>query len=116
MTKEELKKEAEKVYMKAYRAKNRDVFSQRNKARFELKKLPYNIVYCIPNYDNKGNDYCGVTNQPYYRMKNHRNTGKLNVSEWYELGKVVDRKEAEALEGAFHKLGYHGADPNHNLN
>ena len=49
-------------------------------------------------------------------MKNHRNTGKLNVSEWYELGKVVDRKEAEALEGAFHKLGYHGADPNHNLN
>jgi len=117
-------KEERKAKQRAYNQKNRDTINakqrakyQKNKeeaqargiATYESNKLPYNIVYCIPDYNGKGNNYAGITDNPTNRMAQHKYKGVLNTSEWYELGKVVDRKEAEALEDAFHKLGYHGA-------
>lgn len=92
-----------------YLEKTKEKRATQAKAYNESKKLPYNIVYCIPNYDGKGGNYCGVTNQPILRMGAHNTLGVLNTSEWYELGRCNDRKEAEALESAFHELGYHGA-------
>tara|TARA_R110000796_G_scaffold82986_1_gene181935 strand:+ start:290 stop:655 length:366 start_codon:yes stop_codon:yes gene_type:complete len=109
---------------KKYNLKNRDAINakqrakyQKNKeeaqargiATYESNKLPYNIVYCIPDYNGKGDNYAGVTDNPLNRMAQHKYKGVLNTSEWYELGKVIDRREARALEDAFHKLGYHGA-------
>ena len=127
--------EANRAYMKAYYQKNKDKAKARYEANkedilakrpiyrkntkekratqakvySESKKLSYNIVYCIPNYNGKGDNYCGVTNQPEARMRVHNTLGVLNTSEWYELGICNDRKEARDLEDAFHKLGYHGA-------
>lgn len=139
MTKEE-KKEKKKAYNKAWYLKNKEAHSKRckeyqannkteiaaykkaNKDKIkvqnavrgkryrEANKLKTNIVYCIPNYNGLGDNYCGVSNQPNIRMAKHKFDGKLNTSEWYELGRVIDRKEAEALESAFHELGYHGVN------
>ena len=93
---------------KAYREINRGSIAAQGKVYRESKKLPYNVVYCIPNYDNKGNNYAGVTNRPDIRIKDHKSLGKLNTGNWYELDRIVDRAEAEAKESEYHKLGYHG--------
>lgn len=89
--------------------KNKEQEQARGVANYKSNKLPYNIVYCIPDYDGLGNNYAGVTDNPLNRMAQHRYKGVLNTSEWYELGKCDCRREALALEDAFHKLGYHGA-------
>lgn len=89
--------------------KNKEQEQARGIANYKSNKLPYNIVYCIPNYNGKGDNYAGITDNPTNRMAQHKYKGVLNTSEWYELGKVEDRIEAKALENAFHKLGYHGA-------
>lgn len=96
---------------KAYYKANKESMDDKNKAIYESKKLPYNIIYCIPDYDNKGNDYAGVTNNPSYRMRNHKSQGKLNTADFFILDVVVDRVEAEASESRFHAQGYHGAKP-----
>ena len=92
---------------KAYNKANKSKKYKQNQAYKRDNTLPYNVVYCIPLYNGKDN-YCGVTNQPSLRMYKHKALGKLNVNEWYELGRCNDKKEALALERAFHKLGYHG--------
>lgn len=99
----------DKATNKAWYEANKEKAAALNKANRESKKLPYNIVYCIPDYDGLGNNYAGVTNQPEIRMNRHKNLGKLNTSDWYELGRCDCREEAEVLESSFHKLGYHGA-------
>lgn len=101
-------KDKKRAYDKKYNKENKDKRRLYNKVNKEANKLPYNVVYCIPNYNGNGDNYCGVTNQPVLRMRGHKSVGKLNTSEWYELGRVEDRKEAETLESSFHKLGYHG--------
>ena len=107
-------REANKTEIAAYKEVNKDKIKVQNAIRGkryrEANKLKTNIVYCIPNYNGLGDNYCGVSNQPQLRMAKHKFDGKLNTSEWYELGKVTDRKEAEALESAFHELGYHGVN------
>ena len=93
---------------KEYRRVNRDSIRSQRSGHYHKNNLTYNVVYCIPNYDGLGNNYAGVTHNTHYRMIQHKAQGKLNTSEWYELGRCDCRKEAEALEDAFHKLGYHG--------
>ena len=102
-------RDRQKEYNRNSYLRNKEGVRVKNKANHESNKLPYNIVYCIPNYNGKGDNYAGVTNQPKSRMANHKTQGKLNVSNWYELGRCDCREEAEALEDAFHKLGYHGS-------
>ena len=119
--KRDANKEARREYDKAYykseegREKIR-IYQEANKKEivklkqdwYTARTLPYNVIYCIPNYDGLGGNYCGVTNSPKFRMINHSNTGKLNTDDWFILDIKVDRAEAEASESAFHSQGYHG--------
>lgn len=101
-------KEKTKEYNKAYMSDNRErLLVQRKEAR-DSKIMPYNIIYCIPNYDGKGGNYCGVTKRPDTRMSEHRSCGKQNVNDWFILDIIIDRAEALTRESEFHKLGYHG--------
>ena len=102
-------KDALREYNSNYYEVNKETIDKNNKAYSDSKKLSYNLVYCIPNYDGLGSNYAGVTNQPDARMRNHKKDGKLNTDKWYELEGIVDRAEAEAKEKEYHKLGYHGA-------
>tara|TARA_R110000796_G_scaffold147019_1_gene263751 strand:- start:229 stop:786 length:558 start_codon:yes stop_codon:yes gene_type:complete len=93
---------------KAYRVINKEKITKQGKVYRASKKLPYNIIYCIPNYDGLGNNYCGVTSRPDIRIKDHKSLGKVNTKDWFILDVVVDRAEALIKESEFHKLGYHG--------
>ena len=93
---------------KTYREANKETLAEKNKVYNESKKLPYNIVYCIPDYNGNGDNYAGVTNQPEIRMRGHKSDGRINTDKWYELERIVDRAEAEAKEKEYHSLGYHG--------
>ena len=91
-----------------YRQANKEKIAKKDKEYKDARRLNYNIIYCIPNYDGKGGNYAGVTNQPEFRMKSHKSSGKLNIQDWFILDIVIDRTEAEASESAFHSQGYHG--------
>lgn len=94
--------------VKAYNEATRETRIAKMKARREAKKLPYYIVYCIPNYDGKGGNYAGVTNQPQKRMQAHILAGKVNTDDFFILDVKTDKLEAYASETAFHNKGYHG--------
>tara|TARA_R110002049_G_scaffold230196_1_gene402334 strand:+ start:2439 stop:2870 length:432 start_codon:yes stop_codon:yes gene_type:complete len=105
-----------KAYYKANKGKHNAVtksYYQSNKNQFveyyEANRLPYNLVYCIPNYNGKGDDYCGVTDNPVSRMRNHKCIGKVNTDKWYELSRDDCRVKAEAIENDYHLKGYHGS-------
>ena len=110
-------------YKKAYRQANKEKIVKENKEYYkankekisvkavayrESKTLCYSIIYCIPNYDGKGGNYAGVTNNPTQRMRQHKSLGKLNTADWFVLDIVVDRAEAFDSESKFHSQGYHG--------
>ena len=124
--KTELRKEKARARAKAYYQANREkkiakvkIYDEANKEKkraylksyVETNKLPYNVIYCIPDYDGKGNNYCGVSHDPKNRMGSHKHNGKINTNKWYELDRVVDRTEALAKEKEYHLKGYHGARP-----
>ena len=102
-------KEKTKASSKAWYLANSDKKKAKNKARYKAKELGYCIVYCIPNHDGLGNNYVGVTNNPYNRMQNHKGLGKLNAKEYIELDRADTRAEAEKLEAEYHARGYDGA-------
>lgn len=107
--KKEKKRAQDRIYRKRYRVKNREKLNAEKIAYRKSVTLPYNIIYCIPNYDGKGNDYVGITNQPMIRMHSHKSLGKLNTGEYIELDRVDTRAEALILEAEYHDKGYHGA-------
>ena len=74
-------------------------------------KLPYWIVYQLPNSDN----YVGQTNQPQLRMYNHKLIGR-NINNWIELNRCNTLQEALALEAHYHSLGYPGDNASYNRN
>ena len=95
----------EKVWQEA----NKDRLREYKKQYQDSSKTPFNIVYCIPDYDGKGGNYAGVTNNPHRRMLAHKNdTGKLNTENWFILDVVIDRGEALISESRFHVQGYDG--------
>ena len=73
-------------------------------------------MYCIPNYDGKGGNYAGVTNQPEKRMQRHTLDGKINTQDFFILDVKTDKLEAYASETALHGEGYHGARGNYKTN
>jgi hypothetical protein len=75
----------------------------------ESKELPYIIIYCIDNYNGKGDHYVGITSNPFTRMINHKSEGKINTEEYIELDRADTRAEAEKLEAQYHARGYDGA-------
>ena len=105
-------KEEIKAYNKEYSAahyqNNKESRIKSAKAYYESKKPPFNIVYCIPDYDGKGGHYAGVTNSVYSRMSQHKHYGKLNTENWFILDVVIDRDEALMSEARFHTQGYDG--------
>ena len=115
-------------YMKAYKQKNKEKLEAYKKDWYEDniehclaqrrewnngKKLPYVIIYCIPNYDGKGGNYAGITNNVYRRMANHKNLGKKNTDDWFILDIKTSRKAALISEKHFHSQGYEGINNNY---
>lgn len=70
--------------------------------RLAKHTLPYWIVYLLPNAN-----YVGKTNNPTYRMPNHRQA-KRDTDEWYILDVVHTNEEALEKESYYHSLGFSG--------
>tara|TARA_R110000803_G_C11736609_1_gene290420 strand:- start:55 stop:486 length:432 start_codon:yes stop_codon:yes gene_type:complete len=98
-----------KEYNKTWRAENKDKTAVSSRAAKARNTLLYNVVYCIPNYDGKGGNYAGITNNVYERMFNHKVLGKQNIDDWFILDIKTDRTEALASERFYHSQGYDGA-------
>ena len=115
----EANKERKADIQRAYRAKKKRIAQEEkadkerraayNRTYRESKKSKYTTIYCIPNYNGKGDNYVGITNNLIRRLSSHKHLGKLNTDKYIELDKVDDRKEAEVLESKYHSRGYHGA-------
>ena len=125
MTKEERKEYQKQWYQnnierkKQYYLNNVTKILQQTKQRYEDNpectkqyvkqwgkslKLPYHIVYLLPDHN-----YVGVTNRPYFRMANHKTVHNRNTDNWTELAKFNTRKEALKCEAEYHAQGYEGA-------
>ena len=102
-------KDAKRESDRVYRLKNKDRLSKQKILQRKANNLPYNVIYCIPNYNGLGDNYCGVTYNIVSRMRNHKSQGKQNVSDWFILDIKTDRKQAEISESSFHDKGCHGA-------
>jgi hypothetical protein len=97
-------REARLIKQKAYDENNKDKI----KARYESKRLPHHIVYCLPHYDKHGYmAYAGVTDNPDNRMRQHKSRGN-NTDEWFVLHECETKKEALKIEREYHKKGYAG--------
>ena len=97
-----------KEYLKTYHKSNEEKIAAQKKALYRGHSVSYTIVYCIPNYNGKGDNYCGITSNPYKRMINHKRLNKQNTSDWFILDVKLDRKEALESEKIFHSKGYYG--------
>lgn len=73
------------------------------KQYYTNKKLSYNIVYLLPDYN-----YVGVTDNPTFRMYRHQSKHNRNTSNWVELKRFDTREEALAYESQLHSQGYAG--------
>ena len=84
---------------------SRIIESQReySKEYFESKKLPYFIIYGLPNHF-----YCGITNQPYQRMAAHRSHFGRTTHNYFIMATAETRDEALEIEAEFHDAGWHG--------
>lgn len=97
-------------------SKNCSRWSKNNKERIEKlykqyinsKTLSYWIVYLLPDHN-----YVGITNNPTYRMANHKCHYKRNTDNWVELARFENRDDALSYETSLHLQGYEGANPNH---
>ena len=88
---------------KEYYKNNKEKMLAQMKENQESKKLPYYIVYGLPN-----EMYCGITNQPEARMRTHKRDS--NDTEGYFIISIHStRKEALEAEKAEHKKGWLGA-------
>lgn len=68
---------------------------KRTQAGYEKRTTPFHIVYCLMN------GYVGVTNNPYFRMSNHKNKGR-DTEGWFILAITETKKEALAIEREYH--------------
>ena len=99
-------------YFKQYYYNNNSELSQQYHKQHHLNnQLPYHIVYLLPDHN-----YVGVTNNPTYRMYDHKNQYKRNTDNWIELARYIDRKEALIHEARLHDSGYEGGKVCYNTN
>ena len=103
---------ANKAHVKAYNKtryqENTNYFKEYGKGYRADRKLQFYVVYTIPNYDGKGNSYCGITTQPDRRMANHKCDGKVNVDNYTIVDAQVEKADALTIEAEYHAQGYHG--------
>tara|TARA_R110000744_G_scaffold7783_1_gene26750 strand:+ start:51 stop:437 length:387 start_codon:yes stop_codon:yes gene_type:complete len=119
--------EAKAESARKYREANRDVMRSRTNQWYKLQtnkdkrmayqkkvrndnKLDYHAIYIIDNYDNQGNHYCGVTENPTTREYWHKSNSKLNVDNTVYVDRADTRKEALLIESEYHSKGYHGGE------
>ena len=76
-----------------------------NRRRHHERKLPFYIVYCLPNVEPP---YAGVTINPSHRMLNHKSKGR-DTSDWFILDVCMTDVEAFKSERGYHIQGYGGA-------
>jgi len=70
--------------------------------------LGYWIVYIIHDYNGRGDEYCGMTQNIYMRMAQHKSLGKLNTDTYTIVKKCDTLEDALEIESAVHNFGYHG--------
>ena len=97
-------KEYKKQYDKQRRLNKPGYNKQYIKKYHNSFKLPYHIVYLLPDHN-----YVGVTSNPTYRMGWHKNMANRNTDNWIELARFNTREEALEYEAAKHAVGYEGA-------
>jgi hypothetical protein len=111
-TYDEANREAILIKNKAYDEANKESISIYKKARYESRRLPHHIVYCLPKYNKHGYvKYAGVTDVPCNRMNHHKHSGN-NTDEWFVLHECETREEALKIEAEYHKKGYAGGQHN----
>jgi len=71
--------------------------------------LGYWIVYIIHDYNGRGDEYCGMTQNIYMRMSNHKSLGRLNTDTYTIVKECDTLEDALELESAVHNFGYHGS-------
>jgi predicted GIY-YIG superfamily endonuclease len=83
---------------------NPEQHKQNVKKHHQNTTLPYHIVYLLPDHN-----YVGVTNNPAYRMSNHRKKEfNRNTDNWTELARFDSREDALKCEAEYHTQGYEG--------
>ena len=78
-----------------------------NKQYKEKSKLPFWIIYCLPNEDIP---YAGMTQSPTYRMHAHKGKGR-DTEDWFILDICMTEDEARRVEDLYHDQGYDGMGP-----
>ena len=108
LTEEQLRINRAKT-QRAYYKRNKKAHQTYHKNRHQNQKTDVVVVYQIENYDGKGNNYCGITQNLNNRMYKHKSLGKMNVNDWSVLDLAMTREEARDIEARYHQSGYHGA-------
>lgn len=95
-------------YSKKYREANREKCNARIKASKQKNKLPYYIIYALPNFNNTNDVYCGITKNPKQRMQNHKDKKGIDVTGWYILDIADTKRKALVIESNYHLQGFKG--------
>jgi len=94
-------------YQSNYYGRNEDALKEYSRNYHNSKKMGYYIIYCLPNFDNTNDAYCGITQNYTKRMHQHKFNGK-NTEGWFVLDVVRTEKEALSIERNYHDNGYKG--------
>ena len=89
---------------KQYYTANWEKYHKVANIQLQRHKLSHHIVYLLPDHN-----YVGVTNRPYFRMSSHKFYNNRNTSNWIELARYENRKDALKCEAEYHAKGYEGS-------
>jgi len=116
-TYEEANKDKISERRKIYYEENKETIIFESKVRYDSAKTDYYIIYMIPNYDENGGSYVGVTNNLKYRLYQHASGDaskdiepKQNTDKTVILHKIDDKKEAFKMERRYHNIGFDGVN------
>jgi len=98
----EMYKESNRKYNIENRAKKQEYYRK----YYKQNALGFYVVYCLPNTDVA---YCGISQNPTFRMTQHRTNGN-DTTDWFILQVCETKAEALEIEKAYHKQGYDGAN------
>ena len=92
-------KEAKKAWNKEWYSNDKE----RSKKQHKKNTLPFYVMYGLPN-----EMYCGITNNIYHRMGNHKSLSR-DTEGWFIISTYKTRSEALEAELEQHKLGWLGS-------
>lgn len=97
-------KECIKKQSKEYYYNHTAEHKQRTKQWHQQQENNLHYVYLLPDHN-----YVGVTDNPYFRMADHKFKHNRNTDNWVELARYTNRQEALIHESELHNQGYNGA-------